>query len=58
MAAKEGIDIRSVTGSGDGGRVVKRDIENMSLPLVSVNPLNSKRRLLQHLSMARFLFLK
>ena len=28
MAAKEGIDIRTVTGSGDGGRVVKRDIEN------------------------------
>jgi len=28
MASKEGIDIRSVAGSGDGGRVVKRDIEN------------------------------
>jgi pyruvate dehydrogenase E2 component (dihydrolipoamide acetyltransferase) len=28
MAAKAGIDIRSVTGSGDGGRVVKRDVEN------------------------------
>jgi pyruvate dehydrogenase E2 component (dihydrolipoamide acetyltransferase) len=28
MASKVGIDIRSVTGSGDGGRVVKRDIEN------------------------------
>lgn len=28
MASKVGIDIRTVTGSGDGGRVVKRDIEN------------------------------
>ena len=29
MAEKAGIDIRNVTGSGDGGRVVKRDIENI-----------------------------
>ncbi len=28
MASREGIDIRTLTGSGDGGRVVKRDIEN------------------------------
>jgi pyruvate dehydrogenase E2 component (dihydrolipoamide acetyltransferase) len=28
MAEKAGIDIKSITGSGDGGRVVKRDIEN------------------------------
>ena len=29
MAEKAGIDIRNVTGSGDGGRVIKRDIENI-----------------------------
>lgn len=28
MAEKAGIDIKAITGSGDGGRVVKRDIEN------------------------------
>lgn len=28
MAAEKGIDITAVTGTGDGGRIVKRDIEN------------------------------
>ena len=28
MAEDKGIDIRSVSGSGDGGRVIKRDVEN------------------------------
>lgn len=28
MAEDKGIDIRAVSGSGDGGRVVKRDVEN------------------------------
>jgi len=28
MAEDKGIDIREVSGSGDGGRVVKRDVEN------------------------------
>jgi pyruvate dehydrogenase E2 component (dihydrolipoamide acetyltransferase) len=28
MAEKAGIDIKAVTGSGDGGRVIKRDVEN------------------------------
>lgn len=28
MAEDKGIDIRQVSGSGDGGRVVKRDVEN------------------------------
>lgn len=28
MAEEKGIDVRAVNGSGDGGRVIKRDIEN------------------------------
>lgn len=28
LAADKGIDIRQVTGSGDGGRIVKKDVEN------------------------------
>jgi pyruvate dehydrogenase E2 component (dihydrolipoamide acetyltransferase) len=28
MAEDKGIDIRTVSGSGDGGRVIKRDVEN------------------------------
>ncbi len=28
MAEEKGIDIQGVTGSGDGGRIIKRDVEN------------------------------
>lgn len=28
LASEKGIDIKAVTGSGDGGRIVKKDIEN------------------------------
>ena len=28
MASEKGINIKSVTGSGDGGRIVKKDVEN------------------------------
>lgn len=28
MAVEKGIDIQGVTGSGDGGRIIKRDVEN------------------------------
>jgi len=34
MAKEKGIDISNVTGSGEGGRVVKRDIENYKAPAV------------------------
>src|SRR5690606_17771962 len=30
MAEEKGIDIRSIQGSGDHGRIIKRDIENYS----------------------------
>lgn len=30
IASEKGIDLRSVPGSGDGGRIVKRDIDNYS----------------------------
>lgn len=35
MAAEKGIDIASVAGSGEGGRIVKRDIENFQPAAVS-----------------------
>ncbi|MCC6599367.1 MAG: pyruvate dehydrogenase complex dihydrolipoamide acetyltransferase [Crocinitomicaceae bacterium] len=38
IASDKGIDIAEVAGSGDGGRIVKRDIENF-IPAVSVNAL-------------------
>jgi len=37
MASKAGIDIHSITGSGDGGRIVKRDIENYVSSASTVN---------------------
>jgi pyruvate dehydrogenase E2 component (dihydrolipoamide acetyltransferase) len=29
MAAEAGVDLRSITGSGPGGRIIKRDVENL-----------------------------
>lgn len=37
MAEDKGINLQSLTGSGDYGRVVKRDVENFTHP---INPLN------------------
>lgn len=37
LAEEKGIDIKQVTGSGDGGRIVKRDIENFE-PAVAPAP--------------------
>ncbi|MCX7743990.1 MAG: pyruvate dehydrogenase complex dihydrolipoamide acetyltransferase [Flavobacteriales bacterium] len=34
LAKEKGIDLRTITGSGDGGRIIKRDIENIQ----SVSP--------------------
>lgn len=30
IAKEKGIDLQSITGSGDGGRIVKRDLENLT----------------------------
>lgn len=38
LAADKGIDIRQVTGTGDGGRIVKKDIENF-VPAATVAPV-------------------
>ena len=29
MAAESGIDLRSINGSGPGGRIIKRDVEGL-----------------------------
>lgn len=38
MAEEKGIDISRVPGSGDGGRIVKKDIENYTPTAASVQP--------------------
>ena len=35
LAVEKGLDIKSIAGSGDGGRVIKRDIDNYQTPVVS-----------------------
>ena len=35
LAEEKGLDISSIAGSGDGGRVVKRDVDNYSAPVAS-----------------------
>lgn len=35
MAAEKGIDISTVTGTGDQGRIIKRDIENYKAPVAA-----------------------
>jgi pyruvate dehydrogenase E2 component (dihydrolipoamide acetyltransferase) len=38
IASDKGIDINQVQGSGDGGRIVKRDVENFSPSVSSAKP--------------------
>lgn len=33
IAKQKGIDLNSISGSGDGGRIVRKDVENAKLPL-------------------------
>ena len=40
LADEKGIDIKAVTGSGDGGRIVKRDVENF-VPSASTSATSS-----------------
>tara|TARA_B100000780_G_scaffold249745_1_gene195580 strand:- start:1690 stop:2913 length:1224 start_codon:yes stop_codon:yes gene_type:complete len=35
LAEEKGVDISSISGSGDGGRVIKRDIDNYQVPLAN-----------------------
>lgn len=39
LAAEKGVDLHSVTGSGEGGRIVKRDIETASAGPVAAAPV-------------------
>ena len=32
IAREKGIDLRSITGTGDGGRIVRKDLENVPVP--------------------------
>lgn len=36
LAAEKGIDIRNISGSGDGGRIIKADIDNYKTPAATV----------------------
>jgi pyruvate dehydrogenase E2 component (dihydrolipoamide acetyltransferase) len=42
MAKEQSIDVSSVNGSGDGGRIIKRDIENYSKPLVNIDRVSTE----------------
>ena len=35
LAEEKGVDISSISGSGDGGRVIKRDIDNYQVPVAN-----------------------
>jgi len=35
LADEKGVDISSITGSGDGGRVIKRDVDNYQAPVAN-----------------------
>jgi pyruvate dehydrogenase E2 component (dihydrolipoamide acetyltransferase) len=39
LATEKGIDISNVHGSGDGGRIIKSDIENYQIPASSSEPV-------------------
>ena len=39
LAAEKGIDINQVSGSGDGGRVTKKDIDNFKTPTAAASPV-------------------
>jgi pyruvate dehydrogenase E2 component (dihydrolipoamide acetyltransferase) len=38
LAAEKGIDIKSISGSGDGGRIIKADIDSYKQPAISNQP--------------------
>jgi len=44
LAKEKGIDLKSVHGSGDGGRIVKADVDSFSPAAVSQQPTSSKQQ--------------
>ncbi|MDQ1637942.1 MAG: hypothetical protein QOF62_1281 [Pyrinomonadaceae bacterium] len=44
MAAESGIDLRSVNGSGPGGRIIKRDVEGLITQQGSAAPTAAKKQ--------------
>ena len=49
MAAESGIDLRSVSGSGPGGRIIKRDVEELMGQGKSVAPASAGQTPQRHL---------
>ncbi len=49
MAAESGIDLRSVSGSGPGGRIIKRDVENLMGQVKTTPPSSISRAPQRHL---------
>jgi len=41
MAAESGIDLRSINGSGPGGRIIKRDVEDLIAGKASAQPVTA-----------------
>lgn len=44
LAAEKGIDISSISGSGDGGRIVKSDIDNYKAPAAASQPATAANK--------------
>jgi pyruvate dehydrogenase E2 component (dihydrolipoamide acetyltransferase) len=49
MAAESGIDLRSINGSGPGGRIIKRDVEGMISQGASAEPSSTGQPAQRHL---------
>ena len=49
MAAESGIDLRSVSGSGPGGRIIKRDVEELISQSKSAAPVSDSQAPQRHL---------
>lgn len=49
MAAESGIDLRSVSGSGPGGRIIKRDVEELISQSKSAAPASASQTPQRHL---------
>ncbi len=45
IAQEKGIDIANITGSGDGGRIIKRDVETFTPTLTKATELNTTSNL-------------
>lgn len=44
IAKQKGIDLSQISGTGDGGRIIRKDVENAHLPLSKANVTNEQSK--------------